>query len=104
MTAFPTFITLNEPQIVLKLGYCDGIHAPGRRYPLPRLVQCWKNLMLAHGLAFRAIRSAAPDAQIGIASTGKLCYPHSPRRRGGGTQRDLPPDGYRLDVHAPHRT
>ncbi|MFR1990114.1 MAG: family 1 glycosylhydrolase [Oscillospiraceae bacterium] len=25
------FITLNEPQIVLKLGYADGIHAPGKR-------------------------------------------------------------------------
>ena len=34
--------------------------------------------MLAHGLAHRAIRSAAPGAQIGIASTGKLCYPHTP--------------------------
>ena len=72
------FITLNEPQIVLKLGYADGVHAPGNRYPLPQLVQCWKNLMLAHGLAFRAIRQAAPEAEIGIASTGKLCYPHSP--------------------------
>ena len=72
------FITLNEPQIVLKLGYADGVHAPGNRYPLPQLVQCWKNLMLAHGLSFRAIRNAAPEALIGIASTGKLCYPHSP--------------------------
>lgn len=33
---------------------------------------------LAHGLSFRAIRNAAPEALIGIASTGKLCYPHSP--------------------------
>ena len=29
------FITLNEPQIVLKLGYADGIHAPGKRRLLP---------------------------------------------------------------------
>ncbi len=72
------FITLNEPQIVLKLGYADGIHAPGKRLSLPGLVSCWKNLMLAHGLSFRAIRNAAPEALIGIASTGKLCYPHSP--------------------------
>ena len=70
------FITLNEPQIVLKLGYADGLHAPGKRLPLPGLAACWKNLMLAHGLALRAIRDAAPDAQIGISSTGKLCYPH----------------------------
>ena len=46
--------------------------------PCRELVSCWKNLMLAHGLSFRAIRNAAPDALIGIASTGKLCYPHSP--------------------------
>ena len=72
------FITLNEPQIVLKLGYADGIHAPGKRLSLPELLSCWKNLMLAHGLSFRAIRNAAPEAEIGIASTGKLCYPHSP--------------------------
>ena len=64
------FITLNEPQIVLKLGYADGIHAPGKRLLLPELVSCWKNLMLAHGLSFRAIRKAAPEALIGIASTG----------------------------------
>ena len=69
------FITLNEPQIVLKLGYADGLHAPGKRLPLPGLAACWKNLMLAHGLSLRAIRKAAPDAAIGIASTGKLCYP-----------------------------
>lgn len=36
------FITLNEPQIVLKLGYADGIHAPGKRLSLPELVSCWK--------------------------------------------------------------
>ena len=72
------FITLNEPQIVLKLGYSDGVHAPGKKLSLPQLVSCWKNLLLAHGFSFRAIRNAAPDAQIGIASTGKLCYPHGP--------------------------
>ena len=71
------FITLNEPQIVLKLGYADGIHAPGRKYTPDRLFLCWKNLMLAHGLALRLIRRAAPGAEIGIASTGKLCYPHT---------------------------
>ena len=72
------FITLNEPQIVLKLGYSDGVHAPGKRLLFPQLVSCWKNLMLSHGLSFRAIRNAAPEAKIGIASTGRLCYPKSP--------------------------
>ena len=97
------FITLNEPQIVLKLGYADGIHAPGKRLSLPELVSCWKNLMLAHGLSFRAIRKAAPEALIGIASTGKLCYPHSPADEGRRAAGDLPPDGFRLDVYARDR-
>ena len=70
------YFTLNEPQIVLQLGYARGLHAPGRHYALPALFLCWKNLMLAHGLAFRAVREADGEARIGIASTGKLCYPH----------------------------
>ena len=71
------YFTLNEPQIVIQLGYALGIHAPGRRYPLPKLFCCWKNLMLAHGMADRAIRAADPDAAVGLASTGRLCYGHT---------------------------
>ena len=33
------------------------------------------NQLLAHGLAQRAIRAADPEAVVGIASTGRLCYP-----------------------------
>lgn len=72
------YITLNEPECILGLGYGQGIHAPGHRYDLERLFACWKNLMLAHGLAGRAIRSADPHAQIGLVSTGRLCYPKTP--------------------------
>lgn len=75
------YFTLNEPQIVLSLGYGRGIHAPGKRYDLPRLVSCWKHLMMAHGLAARAIRKADPAAQVGIASTGRLCWPRTPEDR-----------------------
>lgn len=75
------YFTLNEPQIVLNLGYAQGLHAPGRRYDLPRLVSCWKHLMLAHGLAARAIRRADPAARVGLASTGRLCWPHAPEDR-----------------------
>ena len=72
------YFTLNEPQIVLQLGYAQGVHAPGKHYALPQLFLCWKNLMLAHGLAARAIRAADSTAMVGIASTGRLCYPHTP--------------------------
>ncbi len=72
------YFTLNEPQIVLQLGYANGVHAPGRRYPLPGLFLCWKHLMISHGLAARAIRGADPSAAVGLASTGRLCYGHAP--------------------------
>jgi len=75
------YFTLNEPQIVLSLGYAQGLHAPGKQYGLSRLVRCWKHLMMAHGLAARAIREADPAAQAGLASTGRLCWPHAPEDR-----------------------
>ncbi len=70
------YITLNEPQCFLSLGYGEGIHAPGLRLNTRALLSCARNALVAGGLAARALRenSAAP-LQIGVASTGRLCYP-----------------------------
>ena len=75
------YFTINEGQIILKLGYCDGIHAPGKKLPEDLCILVWKNLLLAHGLAFRAVKAAAPHALVGIASTGNLCYSASDSER-----------------------
>ena len=72
------YITLNEPECVLGLGHGQGIHAPGHRYEMEALFSCWKHMMIAHGLAGRAIRKADPEAVIGLVSTGRLCYPKTP--------------------------
>lgn len=72
------YITLNEIQCIVSLGYGSGIYAPGQRLSPADLFRCHHNLLLAHGLAFRAIRTVDPNACIGIASTGRLCYPSSP--------------------------
>ena len=69
------FFTLNEPQCTTSLGYQQGIHAPGLKLSLKKQFRVHLNQMMAHGLAQRAIRQADPDAIIGIASTGNLCYP-----------------------------
>lgn len=69
------YITLNEPQCSVGLGYEAGIHAPGKQLSLSGQFACWKHLLMAHGLASRAIRSADSNAEIGFASTGNLCYP-----------------------------
>ena len=69
------YFTINEPQCIVQLGYDFGVHAPGKKLPLEGRFQCWKNLMLAHGLAGRAVKAADAGALVGIASTGRLCYP-----------------------------
>lgn len=70
------YITLNEPQCFLSLGYKEGIHAPGLRLDTHDLLDCARNILLAGGLAARALReNSTTPLQIGIASTGRLCYP-----------------------------
>ena len=70
------YITINEPQCAIGLGMGNGLHAPGLQLDPQTLFRCWHNLLLAHGLAVRAIRSQVPDAQIGASSTGALAYLH----------------------------
>ena len=69
------YFTINEIECIIGLGFDLGLHAPGKKLPIDGVFTAWKNLMLAHGKAGRAIRSADPAAQIGIVSTGRLCWP-----------------------------
>lgn len=59
------WITLNEPWCSAILGYERGVHAPGRRDERDALAAA-HHLMLAHGLAVRAIHGARSDARVGI--------------------------------------
>src|SRR5439155_1514405 len=59
------FATLNEPWVVSHLGYRTGSHAPGRTDPSTALAAA-HHLLVAHGMAVRAIRAAAPKASAGI--------------------------------------
>ena len=70
------YITLNEPQCVVLLGHALGINAPGLRLPERGLLLVMHHLMLAHGMAAKALRcNSGETLQVGIASTGRLCYP-----------------------------
>jgi beta-glucosidase len=57
--------TLNEPWCSAFLGYASGEHAPGRTEPAAA-VRAAHHLLLGHGLAVQALRSADASAQIGI--------------------------------------
>lgn len=69
------YFTLNEPQCTVGLGYGSGVHAPGLSLDRAGQFGVMVNQLLAHGLAQKAIKEADSDAQVGIASTGRLCYP-----------------------------
>ena len=59
------WITHNEPWVVAFLGYHWGIHAPGIQDSRAALAVT-HHLLLSHGMALEAIRSQAPQAQVGI--------------------------------------
>ncbi|WP_019631816.1 GH1 family beta-glucosidase [Actinomadura atramentaria] len=59
-----TWITLNEPVVVMAYGYAFGIYAPGRALMLDALPTAHHQL-LGHGLAVAALRGHGAD-RIGI--------------------------------------
>ncbi len=75
--------TLNEPWVSAHLGYGNGVHAPGVA-DLSAAYQAAHHLLLGHGLAARAVRSAmAPGSSVGI--TLNL----SPARPASGSAADV---------------
>lgn len=74
----PFWLTFNEPQMFMGLGYRFGMHAPFQRLPDERIVTMTKNILLAHGKAARVLREKLGDAvKIGIAPTGDVFLPKS---------------------------
>lgn len=71
------YFTLNEPQCTTSLGHRQGIHAPGLKLDLAQQFRVHVHQMMAHGYAQRAIKAADPEAIVGLASTGNLCYPET---------------------------
>lgn len=69
------FITINEPQCLIALGYGNGAHAPGLRLPCSFTVPMSHNVLLAHGLAVQALRANAKGCLVGYAPTGNACIP-----------------------------
>jgi beta-glucosidase len=60
------WITLNEPWVSSHLGYGQGTHAPGIA-DLSSAFRAAHHLLLAHGLAAKAVRSAmAPSSSLGV--------------------------------------
>lgn len=72
------FITFNEPQCIIGLGYGSGEHAPGLRLPRAEQIYMTHNLLKAHGLAVRQMRAARSDIRITYAPCGNGMIPETP--------------------------
>ncbi|MFE0807556.1 GH1 family beta-glucosidase [Streptomyces sp. NPDC058794] len=83
--------TLNEPLCSGWIGHLEGRMAPGLT-DLTAAVQASYHLLLAHGLATRAIRAAAPDARVGLVTN------HSTIEAGSTRPEDIAAAG-RMDGH-----
>ena len=73
-----TWTTLNEPWVHAMVGNLYGEHAPGKHNPFAALA-AMHHLLLSHGYAAQAIRSAARrPVKVGIALNLTPVYPAHP--------------------------
>ena len=72
------YITFNEPQCFLGLGYAVGAMAPGVQLPLEATVPMCHRVLLSHGAAADVIRQNVADAEVGYAPCGGPSIPASP--------------------------
>ncbi|MEO0482412.1 MAG: GH1 family beta-glucosidase [Planctomycetota bacterium] len=72
------WMTINEPQVFINLGFGDGTHAPGLKLPVSDLVLIAHRVMQAHGLAARKIRERArTQPRVGWAPVGVVSIPET---------------------------
>ncbi len=70
------FMTMNEMQTFVDLGYAQGTHAPGLKLDRKGVALVAFNAVLAHGLGVQAIRAnAKAGTQVGVADNAQACIP-----------------------------
>jgi beta-glucosidase len=70
------WLTLNEPNVQLYMGYLSGQWPPQERSPA-RAARAFVGLLRGHARAAAALRAADPGARIGVASNLMLLEPRS---------------------------
>lgn len=70
------WMTINEPQVFVKMGHEDGGHAPCLKLPRCDVLRAAHHVLMAHGRAVQVIRAASKAApQVGWAPTGDILLP-----------------------------
>lgn len=69
------FMTLNEPQCFVNLGYKHGIHAPGLKLSEEELFKICCNVVKCHGRATDVIRKNVKNSVVSAACCAEDYYP-----------------------------
>lgn len=72
------WMTFNEPQMFVGLGYLAGVHAPFRPGTSDEQINTiTRHVLLAHGKAVSVLRANCPKALVGLAPTGDCFLPEN---------------------------
>lgn len=69
------WMTINEPQCFIGLGYFSGVHAPGLKLSPYDIIRMSHNALLAHGKAVQIIRKNVENSVVGYAPASKVYVP-----------------------------
>jgi hypothetical protein len=69
-------VTINEPNIVMLMGWITGAYPPGRHYAFADAFCVLDNLLTAHVLAADAILAVQPEAQVTSTTSSSSLYEH----------------------------
>jgi len=76
------WMTGNEPQCYIAIGYGVGAHAPGLKLPHNQVIRAWHYNLKGMGLAAKAIRKHAKgEVKVGLVSCGEIGIPVSHNKR-----------------------
>ncbi|HXZ62604.1 MAG TPA: family 1 glycosylhydrolase, partial [Acidimicrobiales bacterium] len=70
------WITINEPNIVMLMGWIEGTHPPGRRMAVSDAYCVLDNLLTAHVLAAEAVTAVQPEAEVTLNTSASSIYEH----------------------------
>ncbi len=72
------WVTFNEPQIFVGMGYERGEHAPGLQLPFRELLRVGHHVLLAHGKATQSLRAISKGVcRVGLAPHAVVHIPAS---------------------------
>jgi beta-glucosidase/6-phospho-beta-glucosidase/beta-galactosidase len=70
------WVTVNEPNIVMLMGWVEGACPPGRRMAMSDAYCVLDNLLTAHVLAAETVTSVQPGAEVTVNTSSSSIYEH----------------------------